>query len=307
MRIVFAGTPQFAVPSLKALLASEYEVVAVYTQPDRPAGRGRKLQAGPVKRIAISHKLPVHQPPSLKKPEAIEEFARLKPDLLVVAAYGLILPAEVLEIPSLGAINVHASLLPRWRGAAPIQRAILAGDLQTGVTIMQMVEQLDAGPMLLKKSTPIGPRETAGELHGRLARLGALALTEILPEIIAGTVSPEPQDESQATYASKITKEEARLDWQRSSWELERAVRAFNPWPVAHCRFGDQVLRIWRAEALDNELGAEPGTVVQARRTLEVACREGGLRLLEVQLPGGRRMPAQAFVNAHPCLGLRLQ
>ncbi len=307
MRIVFAGTPQFAVPSLKALLISGHEVVAVYTQPDRPAGRGRKLQASPVKQLALAHRIPVHQPATLRKPEAIEAFARLKPDLLVVAAYGLILPAEVLETPTLGAINVHASLLPRWRGAAPIQRAVLAGDSQTGITIMQMVERLDAGPVLLKKATPIGPRETAGELHDRLAQLGAEALMEVLPAIIAGSVTPEPQDESQASYAPKITKEEAHLDWRRSALELERAVRAFNPWPVAYCHFGNLVLRIWRAQALDVEAGAEPGTVVGARKTLDVACGQGQLRLLEVQLPGGRRIPAQAFVNAHPCLGSRLQ
>ncbi len=307
MRIVFAGTPQFAVPSLEALLASGHEVVAVYTQPDRPAGRGRRLQASPVKQLAQARRIPVHQPPSLKDPEAVEAFVRLRPDLLVVAAYGLILPGEVLETPSLGAINVHASLLPRWRGAAPIQRAILAGDPETGITIMQMIERLDAGPMLLRKATPIGPRETAGELHDRLARLGGMALTEILPRIAAGTVSPEPQDESRATYAPKITKAEARLDWRRPAWELERAVRAFDPWPVAHCGFGERTLRIWRAEVVDADPGAEPGTVVQARRSLEVACGQGRLRLLEVQLPGGRRMPASAFVNAHSCLGLRLR
>ena len=307
MRIVFAGTPAFAVPSLEALLASGHSLVAVYTQPDRPAGRGRRLQPSPVKRLALVHRIPVIQPDTLRDPRAIENFARLRPDLLVVAAYGLILPREILEIPALGAINVHASLLPRWRGAAPIQRAILAGDRETGVTIMQVVEALDAGPMLLKKATPIDPRETAGQLHDRLARLGAEALREVLPALASGRVDPEPQDESRATYAAKITKAEARLDWRRPATELERAVRAYNPWPGAHTGFDGRTLRIWQAEAVDAPAAAEPGTVIEARRTLEVACGEGRLRLLEVQLPGGRRLPARAFLNAHACQGARLQ
>lgn len=306
MRIVFAGTPAFAVPSLEALLASDHRVIAVYTQPDRPAGRGQKLKSCPVKQLALSHRIPVCQPATLRTAQAIEEFSRLEPDLLVVAAYGLILPKELLEIPPLGAINVHASLLPRWRGAAPIQRAILAGDQETGITIMQMVEKLDAGPMLLQKAISILPDETAGELHDRLARLGAQALLEVLPAIAAGTISPKSQDESQATYADKIRKEEAHLDWSQPAWRLAQATRAFNPWPVAFTRYGDSLLRIWRAEAVDRSVQDAPGTIVSAGKTLEVATGDGCLRLLEVQLPGGRPMAAQAFLNAHPCQGVRL-
>ncbi len=307
MRIVFAGTPQFAVPSLEALLAGDHSVVAVYTQPDRPAGRGRRLQASPVKRLALEHRIPVMQPQTLRSEAEIDAFARLRPDLLVVAAYGLILPAGILSIPTVGAINVHASLLPRWRGAAPIQRAILAGDEETGVTIMEVVEALDAGPMLLKKAIPIDPHETAGELHDRLAALGAEALCEALSQLETGKAQAIPQDESEVTYAVKITKEEAGIDWSLPAQTLARAVRAFNPWPVAFTHFDEQVLRIWRAEAIPARSEDIPGTIVEARRNLEVATGEGRLRLLEVQLPGGRRQPAQAFLNAHPCLGCRLR
>jgi len=307
MRIVFAGTPQFAVPSLEALLAWGQPVVAVYTQPDRPAGRGRKLTASPVKRVALAHRIPVMQPATLRSEEALETFARLKPDLLVVAAYGLILPGELLSIPALGAINVHASLLPRWRGAAPIQRAILAGDEETGVTIMKVVEQLDAGPMLLKKRIPIGPAETAGELHDRLAVLGGEALAEALAKITQGKLTAEPQDENAVTYAAKITRKEALIDWSRPALELERMVRAFNPWPVAYTHFGDVVLKVWRAQRVDLPGEEQPGTIVLAKKRLEVATGEGRLRLLEVQLPGGRHLSSEDFLNAHPCLGMRLQ
>ncbi len=307
MRIVFAGTPRFAVPSLEVLLGCNQPLVAVYTQPDRPAGRGRKLSASPIKQLALKHRIPVIQPKTLRSEEAIQTLAQLKPDLLVVAAYGLILPAGILSLPSLGVINVHASLLPRWRGAAPIQRAILAGDRETGITIMEVVEKLDAGPMLLKKATPIHPDETAGELHDRLALLGAEALSEVLPKMATGKLVAEPQDEDAATYAAKISKEEARIDWSQTADVLERVVRAFNPWPVAYTQFGDQMLKIWRAEVVDLLPGDSPGTIVQAKKRLEVAAGEGRLRLLEVQLPGGRRLNAQAFLNAHPCHGMQLQ
>lgn len=306
MRIVFAGTPAFAVPSFKALLAADYEVVAVYTQPDRPAGRGQRLKPSPIKELALSYGLRVLQPLTLRTETALEEFSCLQPDLLVVAAYGLIVPKDFLQTPPLGAINVHASLLPRWRGAAPIQRAILAGDEETGVTIMQMVEKLDAGPILLQKVSPILPNETAGELHDRLAQLGSEVLLEALAAIAAGTIEPRLQEESLATYAAKLSREEARLDWMQPAWKLARAVRAFNPWPVAFTYFGDSMLKIWRAEAIERSVAEVPGTIISAKKTLEVATGEGCLRLLEVQLPGGRPITAQAFLNAHPCQGVRL-
>lgn len=307
MKIVFAGTPHFAVPSLEALIASGQQVAAVYTQPDRPAGRGRKLQFSPVKRVALDHRIPVYQPHTLRNnEEELERLASLAPDLLVVAAYGLILPADLLQIPLLGAFNVHASLLPRWRGAAPIQRAILAGDRETGVTIMQVVEKLDAGPMLLKKSTAIGPRETAGELLERVAELGAQALLETLSLLASDSITPEPQDESQVSYAEKVRKEEARLDWTLPAVQLERQVRAFNPWPVAFTQWQGRVLRIWRAELAAESSSAEPGTVVNAKRQLEVATGSGLLRLLELQLPGAKRLSAQDFLNAQDLTGSRL-
>lgn len=300
MKIVFAGTPEFAVPTLQMLLDGPHEVCAVYTQPDRPAGRGQKLKPSPVKQLAQTCGVPVFQPATLKDSEEQERLRSHEADLMVVVAYGLILPKSVLEIPRLGCINVHASLLPRWRGAAPIQRAILAGDEVTGITIMMVEPRLDAGPMLHKKSCRIAPLETAGDLHDRLARFGAEALAEALPEIEAGTVRPEIQDETRVTYAAKLEKHEARLDWTSAAIDLERRVRAFNPWPVAETLYRGEILRIWLAESLDEPATAEPGTVLERGKTLDVATGSGVLRVLEVQLPGGKRMPAQAFLNAHP-------
>lgn len=306
MKIVFAGTPEFAVPPLDMLLRGPHEICAVYTQPDRPAGRGRKLTAGPVKLLAEQHGIPVFQPASLKGTMEQDRLRSLKPDLMVVVAYGLILPKAVLEIPRLGCVNIHASLLPRWRGAAPIQRAVQAGDESTGITVMFIEPRLDAGPMLHKKCCRIGPLETAGELHDRLARLGAEALAETLPDLEAGVAKPEVQDESLATYAGKLEKDEAPLDWSRPAAELERQVLAFNPWPVATTEYRGGTLRVWLAQALDESSSADPGTVLDRDKSLDVATGRGVLRLLELQLPGGKRISAQDFLNAFPVRSERL-
>jgi methionyl-tRNA formyltransferase len=306
MRIVFAGTPEFAVPSLRALLAGAHSVVAVYTQPDRPAGRGRRLRASPVKETALAHGIPVEQPLTLKTPEAQAGLAAYRPDLLVVVAYGLILPQAVLELPTRGCVNVHASLLPRWRGAAPIQRAILAGDRETGITLMRMEAGLDTGPMLAKAACTIGPADTAADLHDRLAAMGGDLLAANLEALLADALRAEPQDNAQVTYAAKLDKAEAELDWRRPAAELLRQVNAFNPWPVTQTVLRDQVLRVWRAGCIPG--AGEPGTILQAGQAgVDVACGEDCLRLLEVQLPGGRRVGAADLVNSQaPLVGVRL-
>ncbi len=307
MGILFAGTPDFAVPPLEALLQAGLPVVGVLTQPDRPAGRGRRVRPSPVKRLATARGLPVYQPRTLKDPEAQAEIRRLRPDLMIVAAYGLLLPPEVLSLPALGGVNIHASLLPRWRGAAPIQRALLAGDQETGITIMQMDEGLDTGQILLQHRCPMAPGDTAGALHDRLAALGARAILDYLDRVAAGDLAPQAQDEGAATYAAKIDKAEAEMDWGQSSVALERAVRAFNPWPVAHTRFEGRPLRIWEARALPGGRQGPPGTVLgQSAEGVDVATGDGVLRLVTVQRPGGRAMPATAFVNAHDMSHARL-
>lgn len=306
-RIIYAGTPEFAVPPLQALLDAGYNVVAVYTQPDRPAGRGRKLTASPVKQLAQQHDIPVYQPQSLRSPEAQAELAALQPDLMVVTAYGLILPEAVLETPRLGCINIHASLLPRWRGAAPIQRAILAGDEETGITIMQMDVGLDTGDMLYKLACPITPEDTGGSLHDKLAPMGARALMDALPGLLAGRLQGEPQDDALATYAEKLSKAEAELGWNRPATELARQVAAFNPWPVAQSQWQDKILRIWRASARPADADAAPGTVVKAgREGIDVATGDGILRIQQLQLPGKKPMAAADFLNAYPIEGSRL-
>lgn len=300
LRIVFAGTPEFALPSLQALLAFPHLVICVYTQPDRPAGRGRKLTPSPIKELALAHSVEVRQPASLKGEAEAAALAALRPDLMVVAAYGLLLPRSILEVPRLGCINVHASLLPRWRGAAPIQRAIEAGDRETGVTIMRMEAGLDTGPMYLEKAVPIGPEDTGGVLHDRLAQLGASALLEALPGIEAGTLQPRPQDDALATYAPKLSKEEALIDWTLSAAELARKVRAFNPWPVAQTRWGEGMLRIWTALSLAGGGDAPVGRVLAATRSgIDVQTGEGILRVTELQVPGKRVMTAAEFLNAN--------
>ena len=308
LKIIFAGTPDFSVPPLQALIDSEHEVVAVYCQPDRPAGRGRKLTAGPVKQLALDHQIPVYQPLSLKDETAQAELAALDADLMVVVAYGLILPKVVLDTPRLGCINIHASLLPRWRGAAPIQRAILAGDKTTGITIMQMDVGLDTGDMLLKTECDILPDDTGSSLHDRLSAMGADALMEVLPKIIDGSVQPQKQDDSQSCYADKLQKSEAVLDWTQPASQLAAKVQAFNAWPVAQTTImkkgKPQVLRIWRASVLDETSEQAPGTVIRCNKQgMDVVTGDKLLRVLELQLPGGKPMDIQAFVNAHDLTG----
>lgn len=289
------------------LLGSNDAVCAVYTQPDRPAGRGRRLRSSPVKVLANAHGIPVVQPVSLSERDEIERLNAFRADLMVVVAYGVLLPQAVLEAPRLGCINIHASLLPRWRGAAPIQRAILAGDEKTGVTLMQIERKLDAGPMLKQAGCLILPHESAAELHDRIAVLGADTLKETLPAIEAGTVQPRPQDERDVTYAAKLEKSEAVLDWSRPAQDLERQVCAFNPWPVAHTLFKGNVLRVWRARALAQGTDATPGSILDHEQgQMDVATGSGVLRLLEVQLAGKKRMPIRPFLNAHPAARVRL-
>jgi methionyl-tRNA formyltransferase len=300
LRIVFAGTPEFSVPCLAACRASGAEVVAVYTQPDRPAGRGRKLTPSPVKQAALEAGIPVEQPESLKEAGSRERLAAYRPDLMVVVAYGLILPRKVLAIPRLGCWNVHASLLPRWRGAAPIQRAILAGDAESGVDLMQMEAGLDTGPVLLERRTPIGPDDTGGSLHDRLSALGADVLAEGLRRVLAGeTLIATAQPESGVTYAHKLDKAEAQLDFLRPASELERQVRAFDPWPVAEGELAGERVRVWAAKAVDAPAGAVPGTVIAANRDgIDIACGTGALRITAVQRAGGKRIGAADYLNA---------
>jgi methionyl-tRNA formyltransferase len=296
-RIVFAGTPEFAAHHLQALLDAGRQVIAVYTQPDRPAGRGQKLMPSPVKQLAVQHGIAVYQPASLRDPVAQAELAALRPELMVVVAYGLILPQAVLDIPRLGCINSHASLLPRWRGAAPIQRAVQAGDRESGVTVMRMEAGLDTGPMLLKTTTPIGPDDTGGSLHDRLADLGARAVVQAIDGLAAGTLQGEIQDDALATYAHKLNKDEARLDWSRPAVELERLIRAFNPWPICHTSLAGEPLKVLAAQLAEGQ--GRAGEILAAGKDgLLVACGQGALRLTRLQLPGGRALDFADLYNS---------
>jgi len=326
LRIIYAGTPEFSAAALEALLlrppeldtGGEVEVIAVYTQPDRPAGRGRKLQASPVKQLAIEHDIPVFQPETLRDAAAQQALRELQADLMVVTAYGLILPAEVLQAPRLGCINIHASLLPRWRGAAPVQRAILAGDRTTGITIMQMDEGLDTGDMLAVAECEISDSDTGASLHDKLMALGADTLMQVLPAIASQTVTPRPQDDAQACYAAKLSKAEARIDWQQPALQIERAVRAYNSWPVAYCMVARDIdtpeklsqLKIWQARVLDAAVADDiaPGTVIaESAEGVDVLTGDGVLRIIELQAEGKRRMSVADFLNASSLLGQQLR
>ncbi len=300
LRIVYAGTPEFAVPALAALCATGHEVVAVYTQPDRPAGRGRVLTASPVKACAQLHSLPVIQPINFRDPTTVEQLRSYQPDVMVVAAYGLILSQAVLDIPRFGCINIHASLLPRWRGAAPIQRAILAGDTETGVTIMRMEAGLDTGPMLKKQGFALSAQDTAASVHDRLSTLGATLLMQVLNDLPDALHQAIPQPQDGVTYAKKLSKEEAMLDWSLPAEQLDRQIRAFNPWPIAETRLHGQQLRVWRADVMLNDHNKTPGTVLAANNNgIQVACGSDVLNLLEVQLAGRNRLSATEFIRSH--------
>jgi methionyl-tRNA formyltransferase len=298
LAIVFAGTPEFSVPALEALVAANHRVAAVYTQPDRPAGRGQKLTMSAVKQAALNHRLPIEQPPTLRTPESLEQLRSFRPDLMVVVAYGLILPQAVLDVPRLGCVNIHASLLPRWRGAAPIHRAIQAGDTETGVTIMRMEAGLDTGPMLLEAREPIRSDDTTSALHDRLAARGAEALLAALPGIADGSLAPRVQPSEGVTYAAKISKHEARIDWTRPAREIDRQIRAFNPWPVAETTLRGAQLRVWSAQLDSETSAAAPGTVLATDpRGVRVATGDGVLMLTRVQLAGRKPTSADEFVR----------
>ncbi len=298
MRIIFAGTPHFAASALAALL-KEHQVIAVLTQPDRPAGRGMQLSVSPVKQLALQHDLPVLQPVTLKTAEVQHEIAALDADVMVVAAYGLILPQAVLQLPRYGCLNIHASLLPRWRGAAPIQRAILAGDDETGITIMQMDAGLDTGDMLLRSACPITPEDTAQTLHDRLAELGAGSILEALRLLQAQRLEPVRQDDAAATYAAKLLKSEGRIDWQQDAEQIGRAVRAFNPFPVCRADFNGAAIKVWQATVVRQQ--GKPGAVLAVdKHGITVACGKDALRLEVLQRPGGKAQPAAQFLQAAP-------
>jgi len=303
LRLVFAGTPEFAEAHLAGLLSSRHQVVAVYTQPDRPSGRGRRLHPSPVKALALAHAIPVEQPETLRCSAAQATLAALQPDAMIVVAYGLILPPAVLAIPRLGCINVHASLLPRWRGAAPIQRAIEAGDTETGICIMRMEKGLDTGPVLTRTRCAITADATGGSLHQQLLDLGPPLLLQVLERLEQALENAQPQPAEGVTYAHKLDKAESQLDWRQPALVLERKVRAFNPFPVAATALADTTVRIWSAHRIASPATAAPGTILAAdREGISVACGADALLLTALQLPGGKPLPASALLNAHSAL-----
>lgn len=300
MRIVFMGTPDFAVPCLARLIEDKQEIVGVFTQPDKPKGRGHQLAAPPVKELALSYGLPVFQPQKLRDGTAAELLKQLQPDLIAVVAYGRILPKEILELPKYGCINVHGSLLPNYRGAAPIQWAVLNGDTQTGVTTMYMAEGLDTGDMILKKTLEIDENETSGELFERLAPLGAQALSETIGQIIKGTVVRIPQQEHKATLAPMLSKEMAYIDWNKTAQQVHNWIRGMHPWPIAHTLLNGNVLKLHRSTVHSGNLFGTPGEVLCADDKLIVACKEGAIELCEIQAQGSRRMDAGDYLRGHP-------
>lgn len=300
IRTVFMGTPEFALDTLKGLLAAGLPLVGVYTQPDRPSGRGKQLTPPPVKQLATAQGIPVFQPHKLRLPEVVEELRALAPDLIVVVAYGQILPKSVLEIPRYGCINVHASLLPKYRGAAPINQAVIDGETETGVTTMYMDVGLDTGDMLVRRITPIGPLDTAGELHDRLAALGREAMEETIERLCAGTLVREAQDDALSSYAPMLNKEQGRIDWSRPATDLHNQVRGLDPWPGAYTLLAGEPLKLACTRPLDKEPGAAPGTVLASdREGVHIACGHGILLVNALQLPGRKRLPAADFLRGH--------
>ncbi|MGI9289223.1 MAG: methionyl-tRNA formyltransferase [Pseudomonadales bacterium] len=304
LNVVFAGTPEFAAHALQALIdAASYNLCAVYSQPDRPSGRGRRLLASPVKQLAQQHSIDIYQPQNFRNPEALEELCALHPDVLVVAAYGLLLPKSVLDLPTYGCINIHASLLPRWRGAAPIERAIEAGDSETGISIMQMDEGLDTGPVLATQNCSIDSTETGESLRAKLSTIGATCMLQCLSQLTNDTLQPQPQDEARATYANKINKQELEIDWRLPASEIERKLRAFYSACTMHSTLGDMRIKIASAELTGDTCQRAPGVIVEVLRdAILVACGDGALRIVELQLPGGKMLSAQAILNAKKSL-----
>ena len=300
MRIIFAGTPEFAAQSLKALLTAEHEICAVYTQPDRPSGRGRKLTPSAVKQVALEHNIPVEQPTNFREQKDRDDLAAYQADVMVVVAYGILLPQTILDIPKMGCINIHGSLLPRWRGAAPIHRAILAGDTETGICIMQMEAGLDTGPVLARDTCPISETDTSHSLHNTLAQLGAKTLLSTLSNLAELQTKAEIQDNAKTCYADKIIKSEAIIDWQQSAKTISQQIRAFNPWPIAQTHWQDKVLRIWFAQAIEHHTKSTPGEILATSSDqILVATGDGAVAITEIQTPGKKAMPVKDFLNAN--------